>query len=50
VIEMSPWRIAHRSVRSSTTIHVDDSLLETPKNERREVSVGCDGQSVRVLV
>jgi len=31
-------------------IHVDDSLLETPKNERRRVSVGCDGPSVRVLV
>jgi hypothetical protein len=27
----------------------DDSLLETPKNERRRVRVGCDGESVRVL-
>jgi diacylglycerol kinase (ATP) len=31
-------------------IHVDDSLLETPKNERRRVRVGCDGEPVRVLV
>jgi diacylglycerol kinase family enzyme len=35
---------------SDGPIHVDDALLETPKNERRKVSVGCDGESVRVLV
>jgi len=34
---------------SDGPIHADDSLLETPKNERRKVSVGCDGESVRVL-
>jgi diacylglycerol kinase family enzyme len=35
---------------SDGPLHADDSLLETPKNERRRVSVGCNGQSVRVLV
>jgi diacylglycerol kinase family enzyme len=31
-------------------IHVDDDLLETPKDERRRVRVGCDRETVRVLV
>lgn len=34
---------------SDGPIHVDDTLLETPKSERRQVVVGCDTQAVRVL-
>jgi hypothetical protein len=38
------------TLTSDGPMHADDSLLETPKNERRRVSIGCDGPSVRVLV
>jgi diacylglycerol kinase family enzyme len=34
---------------SDGPIHVDDTLLETGKNQRRHVVVGCDTQTVRVL-
>jgi diacylglycerol kinase family enzyme len=38
------------ALTSDGPVHLDDDLLETPKNERRTVVIGRDGQTVRVLV
>ena len=35
---------------SDGPVHLDDYLLETPKNERRSVGIGRDDQTVRVMV
>ncbi|MGE0159738.1 MAG: diacylglycerol kinase family protein [Gemmatimonadales bacterium] len=37
-------------VTSDGPFHADDTVVETPKSERRTVRVGCDVESVRLLV
>ena len=51
--EVSAYRLGTGTtadVTSDGPVHLDDTLLETPKHERRRVSVGRHVDSVRVLV